>query len=1274
MMVQNKSPIIGEPITSMEMTIYEQGSGIQNEAVNFPTYTNESSSIPTHNQSRPQGGSVDTVAQDTSVEFNSSSTLSVEENTNVLLPNAVECQNESEIVGHTLVKTNSNMDINIDQHVSSLPQESSLKFLIAPNLAPSGRSSSCSFTPEINSLSAVNPGTSERSQSVQGNITASAGQPQNQLLKQLLGNCSSADSPGPDIGPTLMLVPTITGETVLNQVGLSAVTMKSTGAPKRKNDYIAERRAALEKQPTPPPREVKPKKRVRGPNKRSRNQTDGISDSKTIDSNSNASENSQQTDNLQGAPAKKRVRKSQNKIGKIDLESSESILSTVAARIHNDLPTILIREPEISINNNIASIFGCGDLNSATSKLSGHFGGAVLAPGMKSCLYKKSTRKTVSHYHEEFPRDLDSPQLHFLDDKAHFVDRNCDSPASIISNSSSDQEYLNALDTNEAKDNFREKHDENSLFIPVLNNFLALRKRITRGDEGICRKDINNNGRSMSPTLPMHTRLPISHMPLSVLDELNKPDDNKENLEADEDEENPDEDLQQQSDQASTSLNMRLKDHGNMSVTLTLTNKEADGVKRVLNSLPQLIDYPAHSTCTMQSPESDISQSEDEVRLGNSFRLLTNNQTQVTFAQPNSDIKFDEQKCVPIDHQPIQVTTTASIGVQLDVKPELCRRCKAIVLDSGIRKNINELPEHVMLTLQRASIVDREREDRDIVFCSVHCYAAVLVHQNAPSQDVDASTDSQPSTDSTESDETLTETLDVFKDTRRCVLCHEFGDGNSDGPARLLNLFIDGWVHLNCALWSLDVYELDNGALMNVELACRKAMTCSLCHKTGATLRCFKTRCPNYYHFNCALKENFAFYEDKSVQCRQHAEPDRRELTSFIVNRKVYVNRDEQKQVAEMIEGEQQNVMRIGSLVFLNIGQLLPHQLSTFHSQKNIFPVGYRVIRHYWSYRQLNKRCKYFCAIEDNDGKPQFRIVAREAGYEDEEFLGDSPQSAWHPIIEKIVELRKPVPDTINTYPAFIHGDDLFGLNELSIVRILESLPGVQTITDYDFKFGRSPLLELPLAINPTGCARTEPKLRTHFKRPYTIHTASSGAKTRQLQGSISSCDTTNSPYIKQFTQTKSSQYKKMKSEWRNNVVLARSRVQGLGLYAARDIEKHTMVIEYIGMLIRNEIAERYERIHEAHNRGIYMFRLDDDRVIDATLAGGLARYINHSCNPNCVAEAVEIDRERKILIIANRKIYKGEELGYDYKLAIEDDQHKISCLCGAPTCKKWMN
>lgn len=57
------------------------------------------------------------------------------------------------------------------------------------------------------------------------------------------------------------------------------------------------------------------------------------------------------------------------------------------------------------------------------------------------------------------------------------------------------------------------------------------------------------------------------------------------------------------------------------------------------------------------------------------------------------------------------------------------------------------------------------------------------------------------------------------------------------------------------------------------------------------------------------------------------------------------------------------------------------------------------------------------------------------------------------------------------------------------------------------------------------------------------------------------------------------------------------------------------------------------------------MFRLDDDRVVDATISGGLARYINHSCNPNCVTEKVEVDRELRIIIFAKQRIARGEEV-----------------------------
>ena len=60
------------------------------------------------------------------------------------------------------------------------------------------------------------------------------------------------------------------------------------------------------------------------------------------------------------------------------------------------------------------------------------------------------------------------------------------------------------------------------------------------------------------------------------------------------------------------------------------------------------------------------------------------------------------------------------------------------------------------------------------------------------------------------------------------------------------------------------------------------------------------------------------------------------------------------------------------------------------------------------------------------------------------------------------------------------------------------------------------------------------------------------------------------------------------------------------------------MIIEYLGELIRSELGEVREKKYMRQNRGVYMFRIDEESIIDATMCGGLARYINHSCDPNC--------------------------------------------------------
>ncbi|KAL2293855.1 hypothetical protein Nmel_018920, partial [Mimus melanotis] len=477
----------------------------------------------------------------------------------------------------------------------------------------------------------------------------------------------------------------------------------------------------------------------------------------------------------------------------------------------------------------------------------------------------------------------------------------------------------------------------------------------------------------------------------------------------------------------------------------------------------------------------------------------------------------------------------------------------------------------------------------------------------------------------------------VPQDLRKCCFCHEEGDGATDGPARLLNLDLDLWVHLNCALWSTEVYETQGGALINVEVALHRGLLtkCSLCQKTGATNSCNRIRCPSVYHFACAIRAKCMFFKDKTMLCPLHKlkGPCEQELSSFTVFRRVYIERDEVKQIASIIQrGERLHMFRVGGLVFHAIGQLLPHQMADFHSVTALYPVGYEATRIYWSLRTNNRRCCYRCTICENNGRPEFVVQVIEQGLED-------------------------------------LGEELFGLTVHAVLRIAESLPGVESCQNYLFRYGRHPLMELPLMINPTGCARSEPKILTHYKRPHTLNSTS---MSKAYQSTFTG--ETNTPYSKQFVHSKSSQYRRLKTEWKNNVYLARSRIQGLGLYAAKDIEKHTMVIEYIGTIIRNEVANRREKIYEEQNRGIYMFRINNEHVIAATLTGGPARYINHSCAPNCVAEVVTFDKEDKIIIISSRRIPKGEELTYDYQFDFEDDQHKIPCHCGAWNCRKWMN
>ncbi|KAF2671271.1 hypothetical protein BT63DRAFT_432328 [Microthyrium microscopicum] len=137
-----------------------------------------------------------------------------------------------------------------------------------------------------------------------------------------------------------------------------------------------------------------------------------------------------------------------------------------------------------------------------------------------------------------------------------------------------------------------------------------------------------------------------------------------------------------------------------------------------------------------------------------------------------------------------------------------------------------------------------------------------------------------------------------------------------------------------------------------------------------------------------------------------------------------------------------------------------------------------------------------------------------------------------------------------------------------------------------------------------------------------------------------------------------------------------RSAIHGWGLYCEENIQTNEMIIEYVGEKIRQRIADVREELYDLQGVGSsYLFRIDDDMVIDATKKGGIARFINHSCMPNCTAKIIKVDGTKRIVIYAMRDIQKDEELTYDYKFDREmNSDDRIPCLCGTVACKGFLN
>lgn len=138
---------------------------------------------------------------------------------------------------------------------------------------------------------------------------------------------------------------------------------------------------------------------------------------------------------------------------------------------------------------------------------------------------------------------------------------------------------------------------------------------------------------------------------------------------------------------------------------------------------------------------------------------------------------------------------------------------------------------------------------------------------------------------------------------------------------------------------------------------------------------------------------------------------------------------------------------------------------------------------------------------------------------------------------------------------------------------------------------------------------------------------------------------------------------------------LRTSKIHGTGVYAARKIPAGTRIFEYVGEIISADEADRRHPVNPDDPFHTFFFALGNGTVIDGNVGGNDAKWINHSCEPNCETEESD---DFRVFIVALRDISRGEELYYDYGLVLDERltktvKEQYRCLCGTPSCRGTM-
>ncbi|XP_072531678.1 histone-lysine N-methyltransferase 2B isoform X2 [Salminus brasiliensis] len=324
----------------------------------------------------------------------------------------------------------------------------------------------------------------------------------------------------------------------------------------------------------------------------------------------------------------------------------------------------------------------------------------------------------------------------------------------------------------------------------------------------------------------------------------------------------------------------------------------------------------------------------------------------------------------------------------------------------------------------------------------------------------------------------------------------------------------------------------------------------------------------------------------------------------------------------------------------------------------------------------------------DEDSPSPFKQEQDECGSQNEPHLlfkitsddgfsveADSIEVAWRAVVDGVQEAR--IAYRLEQLPlGRMSGARVMGVLHDAVLFLLEQLQGAAQCQNHRFRFHQHEKPEKELPVNPSGCARAEV-----YERKSTFDMFNFlASQHRQLPESRPCDEDEDDIKLKSSRRATSTElpmamrFRHLERTSKEAVGVYRSAIHGRGLFCKRNIEAGEMVIEYAGNVIRSVLTDKREKYYDSKGIGCYMFRIDDFDVVDATMHGNAARFINHSCEPNCYSRVINVEGRKHIVIFALRKIYRGEELTYDYKFPIEDANNKLHCNCAARRCRRFLN